>query len=509
MNKLCVKRFLSTRTLTWLCVAALLVSLTPLYAISFYNHACYDDFGFSIQTHTAWKATGSFLETVKAAFQNTVAIRQTWEGTYSTSLISALQPALFGENLYWLTTVLLLTFFLLSLWLFLRETLIRQFHADKQSFWLAFSALAFVMIQFVPDLSESFFWFNGGVAYTLLWSMMLLRFTVWLKLERAKRPVSRALWLALMLLLTVAVGGAKYSTVLFALLLDAVCLFIAFRQKKPLRFVELGITLLLLGCLLFSVTAPGNAVRAATLQGGMSAPKAILQAFYFGLALMGNWFSLPLLVVWALVAWQLSEALRGSVMRFGHPVFITIGAVCLFCAQLTPTLVTGNYLGDGRAVSTYYYTFVILSCALALYWMGWYLRRGEDRAELPAIGTAKRDGLKLGAFCVALVLLLVGCVGYQPEGAESYGPQYMASGSTLRSLLNGQAAVYDAAMDQRDAEMNDSDVSEVILQPVEDGPDAFMGDAALSDMKDYVQSLYAEYYGKQSVTVKEDENAAE
>ena len=59
MRHALVRRRLSNRALTWLCVAALLLSLMPLYALSAYNHACYDDFGFSILTHDAWRETGS------------------------------------------------------------------------------------------------------------------------------------------------------------------------------------------------------------------------------------------------------------------------------------------------------------------------------------------------------------------------------------------------------------------------------------------------------------------
>lgn len=504
MNKLCQNGRVNTRALCWLCVAALLLSLTPLYALSFFNHACYDDFGFSLLTHAAWRDSGSLWDTLKAAVANTVGIRQTWEGTYATSFISALQPALFGENLYWLTTAVLLTFFLFALWFFLRQVLVKELGADRQAFLMCFASVAFVMIQLAPEMSEAFFWFNGGVAYTFLWSVMLVRIGVWLCYERAASPGGRTAAYALLLLLTVVMGGAKYSTLLFACLADGMLLLRAFLAKKKGRFMEGALTALLLALFAFSALAPGNSVRSATLAGGMSAPKAILQAFYFGLALMGHWFSLPLMVVWALVVWQLSEALRGLLMGFSHPVFITIAAVCLFCAQLAPTLFTGNYLGDGRVVNTYFFTFVLLSCALALYWAGWWIRQGERKTSFPAIGTARRDWLRLSAFAVAVALMIVGMVSYRPEGAESYGPQNTASGSALRSLLNGQAAAYDAAMDARDAEMNDPDVPDAMLRPVQDTPPAFMGDAALSDMADYVETLYAEYYQKKSVTIEEE-----
>ena len=76
-----LKKNISNRALAWMCVAVLLVSLMPLYVLSFYNHACYDDFGFSLLTHDRWMETGSLLATVDAAWDNTVGIRTTWEGT--------------------------------------------------------------------------------------------------------------------------------------------------------------------------------------------------------------------------------------------------------------------------------------------------------------------------------------------------------------------------------------------------------------------------------------------
>ena len=500
-----LKRRIPKQALVWLCVAALLVTLLPLYALSFYNHACYDDFGFSIRTHEAWRDTGSLLSTLRAAVENTVTIRQTWEGTYATSFLSALQPALGGEGLYWLTTALLLTFFLLSLGFFLRQVVMRLLGADRQTFLLAFCCLSFVMIQFVPDLSEAFFWFNGGVAYTLMWSVMVLRLGVWVCFTQARGRWRKGLSALALALLTVVMGGAKYSTVLFAVLADALIVAYGFCKKRGDRWARLAIFALLLAGFVFSMTAPGNGVRARTLLGGMSAPRAILQAFYFGIALMGHWFSLPLLVVWALVAWQLSEALRGCPQRIHHPVWITVLCVCLFCAQLAPTLYTGNYLGDGRTVNTYFYTFVLMSCALALYWTGWWIRRTERQSPFPAIGTAQRDGLRVAAFAAAVGLLVAGCLSFRADGSETYGLSNTATGSALRSLLKGEAAAYDEAMDERDAALNDPEEPEVVLEPIEDVPQAFMGDALTGDNLDYVLSLYETYYNKQRVSVAEEE----
>ena len=500
-----LKQRISNRFLVWLCVAALLLSLLPLYALSFYNHACYDDFGFSILTHDAWRDSGSWMQTIRAAIANTAGIRHTWEGTYATSFISALQPAVSGEHLYWLTTLVLLSFFLLSLGFFLTQMIRRVLKADRTTCWLAYCSVAFVMIQFVPDLSEAFFWFNGGVAYTLMWSFMVLRLGVWVRMTQAGSQAGKVGFGLLLAVLTVVVGGAKYTTLLFAMLVDMLIAAWAFWKKRGYRWYALFICLLLAACFAFSVTAPGNGVRAQTLMGGVSAPVAILQSFYFGFALMGSWFSLPLIVVWALVAWQLSEALHGCPFRFSHPLWITILSICLFCAQLAPTIYTGNYLGDGRTLNTYFYTFVLMSCALVLYWIGWAVRQKDYRTAFAAIGTSRRDGLRIGAFLAAVVLLVVGCLSYRPNQEAEQGLQNMAAVSALRSLLNGEAQAYDEAMDERDTALNDPAQPEVVLAPIQEIPDAFMGDALESDNLEYVLNLYAEYYEKQRVTIAEGE----
>ena len=253
------------------------------------------------------------------------------------------------------------------------------------------------------------------------------------------------------------------------------------------------------GLMLFSAMAPGNAVRAATLSGGMNPVMAIAQALFFGVSLMGHWFSLPLVAVWTLAVWQLSGALKQSRLSFRYPLLVTAAGICLFCSQLV-----GNYLGDGRTVNTYYFCYVLLSTGLVLYWAGWLMRKSES-GELNWLRCPNGDSLRAGVVLALAVLLAVGCICYHPEGAVSYGPQNMASGSALRSLANGEAAVYNAAMEQRDREMNDPAITDAVLRPVTTIPAAFMGDAPVESMGDYVQNLYAEYYLKNSVTIEKGE----
>jgi hypothetical protein len=548
-----VKRSLSHRAVAWLSVLLLLVSILPLYAQALYNHSFYDDLGFSLLTRDAWRQTGSVFAVLEAAVRNTVGIRQTWEGTYSTSFISALQPAVFGEGAYWVTTFLLLTAFLLAVWYFLRQTLHGVYGMDGAGVAAAFGVLGFVLTQFVPDAAEAFYWFNGGVAYTLLWSVMLFTAGLWLRFERAQGKAQKVLLYLALVVLTAVVGGAKYSTVLFAALLAVLFTGWAFAHRRPKRFAYLSFTLVLLMGFAFSVTAPGNDVRAATLAGNIGAPKAVLETVYFGLALLGHGFSLPLLAALALLVPLCLPAVRQCSLRFAHPMWVTLLSVGLFCAQLAPTLYTGNYLGDGRVLNTYHYTMVLMLAQLTVYWTGYFVRRrerglapllaeGEPTACDPALPQAApalpdaaytdvsdwpdappqadappsaqprprtallrpakaEERIKALTLLVVAGMLLAGVVAFHPDGSMSYGPQNTAGGSALRSVVSGEAAAYSQAMAARDAVLTDPSANDVTLAPIEGAPANFMGDALAGDNLEYVLRLYAEYYDKASVSL--------
>lgn len=546
------KRSLSRRAVAWLSVLLLLVSVLPLYAQALYNHSFYDDLGFSLLTRAAWEQTGSVFAVLEAAVRNTVGIRQTWEGTYSTSFISTFQPAVFGEGAYWATTFVLLTLFLLAVWYFLRQTLRGVYGMDGAGVAAAFGILGFVLTQFVPDAAEAFFWFNGGVAYTLLWSVMLFTAGLWLRFERAQGKVRNVLLYIALVLLTAVVGGAKYSTVLFAALLAVLFTGWAFMRRRPKRFAYLSLTLVLLAGFAFSVTAPGNDVRAATLAGTIGAPKAVLEAVYFGLALLGHSFSLPLVAAMVLLVPLSLPSIRQCGLRFGHPVWATLLSVGLFCAQLAPTLYTGNYLGDGRVLNTYHYTLVMMLAQLTLYWTGYFVRRSEHglaplfaQGETPTADTALPEGapalpdaaytdvgdlpaaplatqapppdhqaprraflrpakaeerIKAVTLLVVAGMLLAGVIAYHPDGSPSYGPQNTAGGSALRSVVSGEAVVYRQAMDARDRALTDPSLTDVALTPIGGAPKNFMGDALSGDNLEYVLNLYADYYHKATVT---------
>ena len=494
-----LKKSISHRLLAVLCLGALVLGLVPLLVLSGYNHACFDDYRFGTLTRAAWEESHSLTGVLSAAVEFAREFRQSWEGTYTTSFLSSLQPGIFGG--YQWTAPLLLGVFLVCLWFFLHQVLGKELGADPWRVAAIFALSGFLLIQMMPCVSEAFFWFNGGVAYLLMWDFMLLRWGVWLCLRRAEKPLSRGVLTGVMVLLTILAGGAKYTNVLFCLCVDGCITLLSLWKKTRLRFVNLGLTVLLGLCLLFSVLAPGNGVRAEAVTSEHCSPvKAIAESLYFGVALMGDYCTLPMLVLFGLSVWLLLPELKQSSFAFPCPLGVTLGGMILYCVQMTPTLYMRMYLGSGRVYNTHFCTFGVMGLLLSLYWAGWAVKRQPQLVE-----AGKKTGLGLGAFLCALVLLVTGLCAFKPDEETYYGLQNLSGVSAALSLVTGEAQQFDQAMEEREAALLDPDTEVVEVAFIEGNPSCLMGDTLCGEHVEETLEMLSGMYGKK-VVLRQGEN---
>ena len=485
------------RLLAFLCVGMLLAGVLPLYAIARYNHPYYDDYGFSVNVHQAWTASHSVAQVLATAWQSAAEVRANWQGTYTGTLLSNLQPGVFAENLYWLTTFLLLTAFLLCFG-FLLQTVFRDvLGAGRAETACIVSVTLFIMTQFLPEADEAFFWFNGGIGNTFIYSLLALALGLMIRLARARRA---APWLVLALLpLMVLLGGGSYGGGLFGLLICAGFCADALRRKTRHRAALIGLTACYLACFLYNVSAPGNAVRAALIGAHPSAVSAVLQSLYYGVALIGNFATLPVLAAGLALAPLLWRLARTSRFAFRHPLLVLAGGICLFCAQLTPPLYAGVFLGGGRIMDTYYFSFIVLLLCYETYALGALARYLERRGTaLPTFAGRAARGVLLFAAC----LFVLGCLGFKHADDTLYGPVNMAGGSAAVSILKGEAARYDREMKAREALLNDAAQSVVTLAPLTATPEVFMNDLLAPDAQYDVRPMLCAYYGKQAILLE-------
>ena len=489
------------RLLAWLCAAILVVSTLPLYVISLYNHPYYDDYRFSAGVRNAWRETGSPGQVLAAVAEGARDVRATWQGTYTGTIFSHVQPGVFSERLYFISTFFLLSVFLLCFGFFLKAVFRDHLGLPWAESIIFISLVLTLLVQFMPDPDEAFFWFNGGIGNTFIYSLLALSLGLCVRLERCHSTAKSALLLAVLAVIMVLLGGGSYGGGIFGLLVYGLLTAGAFWRKNPRRFAYLGLTALFLAGFLYSVTAPGNEVRAGIIAYAASPAKAVAQALYYGVAVGAGYLRLPLLAVTALVIPFFAKAAQKTLYSFGHPWLVLLAGLCLYTTQFAPPLYSGVFIGGGRIVDTYYQSFVVLWFLYAFYVTGFFVRRAEASGQMALCGEPSPRawrGLVLACCC----LLLVGCLAYKRPQDALYGPQNMAGPSAALSLIKGEARQYDREMKSREALLNDPSQPHITLSPLSVVPEIFMKDLLIPGARDDVKPMLCAYYGKESIVLE-------
>lgn len=482
------------KVFAWLCALMLMISVLPLYAISFYSHPHYDDYGFSANVRHAWADTGSVLTLLKAAAQSASSVRQTWQGTYLGTILSNVQPGVFSENLYFLTTFILLTAFLVCFGFFFATVLRVLFNAGFHETLCVVSLALFLMIQLLPQINEGFYWFNGGIGNTFVYSLIALSLALMIRLWREQGAKSWRLAAALLLLM-IALGGGSYGGGLFLICIGILVCALAVWKKHHFRFGYAGLLAVLIACFVYSMTAPGNAARAVVMGTRISAPEAVLKSLYYGVTLLGSYITLPVVAVLVFLAPVFWELAGGGRFSFRHPLLVLAGGICLFCVQLVPPMYSGVFIGGGRIQNTYYFSFIAMILLYELYVLG-YLRR---RLAKPFTFSEK---MKRGVAILAVFLFAFGVLGFFRPTDGSFGPKNLTGVEAAVSILRGEAQAYDAAMDGRERLLNDPAVQDVSLTPLKSTPKTFMEDTLASELAGNIARSLETYYRKRSVTVE-------
>lgn len=480
--------------LLWLSVAALALGALPMYLIAPYNHPYYDDYGFSAGVHQVWKETGSLGAVLSAAVESARTVRQTWQGTYTGTLLTNLQPGLFSEKLYGLSSVFLLTAFIVcfvyALCIFFGE--LEMDRTGRVS--LACLATAF-MLQFMPDAGEAFYWFNGGVGNTFIYSLLMLSFALSARLAKEK---GRGVWRTLALIvLMVLLGGGSYGGGLFGLCVYALWTAWLFERRHARRWRFLGLTALFLACFAYSMSAPGNGVRAGVIGYKASAVKTVLQALYYGTAQIGTYLRPALLAITLLLLPAIYQAAKRSGHAFRHPWLAAGGMWALYCTQLAPPLYSIAGIGAGRIVNTYFESFVVMWLLLVYYLAGFAARR-LGNGQIVELSARGRRAVMLTGLC----LLAAGCLACRPTGEALYGAQNLHGASAAISLLTGEARQYDREMAERERLLNDDTQSVVTLRPLSAVPKVFMDDLLTPGASENVRPSLCLYYGKKAIIIE-------
>lgn len=473
---------------------ALAVILWPLLVISKYNYPSADDWSYGVHTHQVIANHGGVIAFIKAV-ADTVH-NNNWEARFANVFLASFQPGIFGERCYAIVAYLMIGSVIFSELYLLAQCIGRE----NRGYVLPIGIPVILMqLLYCPSPEESFYWYTGAVNYTFIYSLSLIVAALTIKLGTQELVgFKRVICSIIACLLAVLVGGDNYATSLSTCCL-LLCMLLAFLvwnkvAFKRTWFIVLVEALSMLKC----VTSPLNKTRIdANFGGGVAnTPLAsIWLSFERTFLNIISWTNLTILLVLLLLLPFMWKAVRKMNYTFRLPGLFTAISFGVYSSQATATLYVDGTMGGGRQAAILWYFYVLWMVANVMYWCGWIAKRGMA-AQTDKAGKIDRFTEKylLRYYAVAGILLAAAVLLGNVQSTTSY--------RAYRMWRNGWAQAYGTGWEERLRVLRDDSVKNPVFTPLNYVELIMYTDLQPEDGYVWVNSACAEYYGKESVTVK-------
>lgn len=480
------------------------LSLIPLLALGRYNVMCIDDYDYGRQIHDTWTATGSLLQSVQTAWRQNMEFYRDWQGTYISCFLMGLCPMNFKYDIAWVVPIIMIGMFAVSTFVLGRHILYRWLGLDRAGGSFVMFMLLFMFYQVLEAPFEGIYWYNGSTHYILMesvWFFVLTIISTGLWTQKKSKEVLCCIAAAV---LAVIVGGGNLITSLQAEIVMAFLVVYAVMTNR--RKIVVTVVPFVTGSIgfLFNVLAPGNARRdALDMDVGYSAVMSVLLSFYHTVVFIIRWTPVFVILVWLLVLPVLWKLAKRSDKTFRHPVWVTLGAVCVLAAMFTPTLYAVGMVGLSRVDNIIQMVYYLAFFAVTAYWLGYFAHRNSDsvsdmgQSDMRKLKAGEAFGLfleKAGMRMTALCILITLVMWMLTADKNTY-----TSISALRSLVNGEAQTfYTEAMARHDIYLDDT-IMDVEVKPYSAKPALFDFIDLSEDAGNWINLAVARYYHKENV----------
>ena len=289
---------LSYKTLLIIFIFILCAFLLPLLSAGMYAVPCADDYSYGYEAHRVFTETGSPLKAILRGLEHVGEVYTIWQGTYSAIFLFSVQPAIFGERLYALTSVIMLTALTAGCIAVCVELFSGVFGLDKRLSACVGCVCVIACTQLLPSPVQGFYWYNGAIFYTFFYGLSLIAFALGIRCIKSSRRAP-CVWLCV---LCAFLGGGNYVTAL-SCVIAAVSTIVLLALLRDGRWKKLLVpTAVLLVGFGISVAAPGNFIRQSTVADSPGVFEAIFMSFAQCAGYSLCWFSPALIAILALAA---------------------------------------------------------------------------------------------------------------------------------------------------------------------------------------------------------------
>ena len=470
--------------------AAFLVSMLPILYCGFFNYATADDFIKSYTVHNVLLNGGSLADAIVEGIMAAASMWKSWEGTWTSNFVLAMQPGIWGEHVYAVTVPLCILYTAVGTGYFLWEVLVGQLAVKKKAFWTTYWMQLFLFLQYMPYIRGGMFWYPGMAHYIMPMCFSLLMIAWMLKWKRT----GRRRYFIFMLLDAVYIGGSHYQHIILVLLALVSgwlwSIFVAKRDQKRMTLLWIPILEIQAG-LYICVISPGNLTRGGEGFGIhirtilLMPVSCVLQALQHGKEYLAQ---TPLLLVYAVFLIFIGRhfvKLKSGEGICRIPMGVTLLYLFLLYASMEAPGIyaAGNTAGiSGGYFDIVYQTMLLVMTIGCLLFGGWL---GMKR-QVHATGRQKTIGT------VVLVLVMLVCLKPCVKRSAAYLCYDFAESGRLRDFV--------FQMEERIDLLDDSELVDLYVPEMNDDQGPFMHLQLSEDPGNYTNQATALYYDKKSVT---------
>lgn len=450
---------LSQQRLSQISKILLVLMLLPLVIVAMYNYPADDDFVFTLPAATAWVQTHSVASVWQAMVDFTHQKYMDWQGDFVSTFCFQLNPLVFNLDLYFISNWFLLALLCLSAGYLLRGVTKFYLHAEPSVFWIAYTAMMILLLQFMPDIGYSVYWFNGG-QYTVAVCVFMLLLGL---LLRCSQPQSKARSLfrgGMLAMSGFFVGGCFFGPALGAFVLLALVTAVSLLQKSRIRWHSLTALLFFALSFTISILAPGNTLRQGVTGETTSILGTLATTVTDSCDLIGQWITPQLLAALLLIVPVFWLPLKQSRHTFRHPLGVTVMLYGLFAASLTPGIYTGFGYTTERYLNAVYFYFILAALGTVLYAEGALIRRLELRDNHSVLQAAKTLGTRFSTIYLAI------CLALFVFGGCAQTLMNRPSINAAKVLVTGEAAQWHSEMKARQEYLRVTDSDTVTVDPL-------------------------------------------
>ncbi len=466
-------------------IIILCVFLLPMLIAGMYAVPCADDYSYGYEAHKVFVETGSVAKALLRGLKHVGEVYTIWQGTYSAVFLFSIQPAVFGEQLYSVTAVIMLSALTAGCIALCASLFSGVFGLDKRLSGCIGCACVIACTQLLPSPVQGFYWYNGAIFYTFFYGLSLIAFALGIKCVTEEGKASR-IWLCL---LCAILGGGNYVTALNCAIVavSAIALPAILRDKRWKNLIIPTIVLLIgFG---ISIAAPGNFIRQSTVENSPGVFEAIIMSFAQCAEYSLRWFSPAFFAILVLIAPLLWHGAKKSTFAFRFPLLVTLYSYCALSAMFCPPIYALGNVGEFRLLNIIFFAFALLVIINIFYWLGWVAKKIGKTSD------NKNSVMLLPlAACAALSIAIV--------GAAIISGGSLTSASAVGILRNGEAKAFHDCAVGRLRILRDPDVHDAELEDYPSRPYLLYYDDITADPSDWKNIDMASFYGKDSVVLK-------